>query len=167
MTDRLRLRPLRESDRDHLMEIFSDPIAMKYYERTKSIQEAQDWIAWNHRNYHVYKVGLWAVVSAEDGHFLGQCGIVPQKVNDEILMEIGYSFIRDHWGKGFATEAARACLQHGFHTCEFPKMISLIDPNNKPSIAVAKRIGMERETQIMKWNRRIDIYSKSRIMEER
>ncbi|MGM7700340.1 GNAT family N-acetyltransferase [Pseudalkalibacillus sp. Hm43] len=159
VTERLRLRALRESDVVNLMKIFEDPIAMEHYPSTKSEQEAKEWIVWNHNNYDAFNVGLWAVELLDSGTFIGQCGIVPQKVDGKIQMEIGYLLVREHWGKGYATEAAKACLQYGFETCKFPKMISLIDPANGPSVAVAKRIGMQKENRIQKWNRSIDVYS--------
>ncbi len=159
VTERLRLRPLRESDVVYLMKIFSDPIAMQYYPSTKSEQEAEEWIEWNHNNYDAFNVGLCAVELRDTCTFIGQCGIVPQKVDGTITMEIGYLFIREHWGKGYATEAAKACLNYGIEKCKFPKMISLIDPANESSIAVAIRIGMQKENRIQKWNRSIDVYS--------
>lgn len=158
-TERLRLRPLKLTDVQNLMKIFSDPIAMEHYPGTKSEQEAKEWIEWNHSNYHSFNVGLWAVELRSTGEFIGQCGIVPQKIEGEMLMEIGYLFIRDHWSNGYATEAAKACLNYGISKCKFPKVISLIDPANQPSVAVATRIGMQKENRIHKWNRAIDVYS--------
>ncbi|WP_221568074.1 GNAT family N-acetyltransferase [Alkalihalobacillus sp. TS-13] len=158
-TERLKLRPLKKGDLSNLMKIFSDPIAMKHYPSTKTEQQAEEWIEWTHNNYNAYNVGLWAVELLETGEFAGQCGIVPQKINSEVMMEIGYLFIREHWGKGYATEAALACLNYGFEKCRYPKLISLIAPENSPSSAVAKRIGMRKETQIHKWDRSIDVYA--------
>ncbi|WP_372508770.1 GNAT family N-acetyltransferase [Pseudalkalibacillus decolorationis] len=162
-TDRLHLRSLTMSDVCHLMKIFSDPVAMAYYPSTKTETEAKQWIEWNLQNYQAFNVGLWAVELKKDQTFVGQCGIVPQKVNGIIQMEIGYSFIREFWGNGFATEAAKSCLNYGFQTCQYPKMISLITPNNTPSIAVAQRIGMKKECQIIKWDRPIHVYSSERM----
>lgn len=158
-TERLLLRPLTEADVPNLMRIFSDKIAMTHYPSTKSEDEAVTWIEWNLKNYDAFNVGLWAVESRDDSTFLGQCGIVPQKVNGVIQMEIGYSFVREFWGNGYAAEAAKGCLDYGFDKCHYPKMISLITPENLPSIAVAKRIGMEKECRIIKWGRQIDVYS--------
>ncbi len=158
-TERLKLRPIRKSDLSNLMKIFSDPVAMKYYPSTKSERDAKEWIAWNHDNYNAYNVGLWAVELKETGEFIGQCGIVPQKIDGEVVMEIGYLLVRDHWGKGYATEAAYACLKYGLEKCKYPKLVSLIAPENAPSAAVATRIGMQKETRITKWDRQIDVYA--------
>jgi RimJ/RimL family protein N-acetyltransferase len=146
-------------DVDHLMEIFSDPVAMKHYPATKTKEEALDWIDWNMDNYSRYGVGLWIVEDKRTCRFLGQCGIVPQHVNDRIEMEIGYLFIRDAWGNGFATEAALACKHYGFGEMKYPKLISLIDWHNQPSINVAERIGMKRETIVNKWDKDVCVYA--------
>ncbi|WP_099156608.1 GNAT family N-acetyltransferase [Virgibacillus ndiopensis] len=158
-TDRLRLRKMNMEDIDDLMKIFSDPEAMKYYPSTKTREEAEKWIEWTMNNYSNFGVGLWIVENKNTGEFLGQCGIVPQKVGEKVEMEIGYLFVRSVWGNGYATEAALACKEYGFAVLEYPKMVSLIDLNNQPSIKVAERIGMKRETTIYKWDKYNDIYA--------
>ncbi|WP_370529769.1 GNAT family N-acetyltransferase [Alkalihalobacillus sp. AL-G] len=158
-SERLYLRPLKATDVSNLMKIFSDPVAMTYYPSTKTETEAIQWIEWNLKNYDAFHVGLWAAELKKDRTFVGQCGIVPQKVSGTIQMEIGYSFVRSFWGNGYATEAAKACMDYGFKKCHYTKMISLITPDNLPSIAVAERIGMEKECSIIKWGRPIDVYS--------
>lgn len=88
-TDRLRLREMDFSDVNHLMEIFSDPIAMKYYVSTKTEEEAENWVRWNVTNYNSIGAGLWICELKESGRFVGQCGIVPQVVDNQLEMEIG------------------------------------------------------------------------------
>ncbi|MBM7572400.1 GNAT family N-acetyltransferase [Aquibacillus albus] len=158
-TERLRLRDMKENDKDNLLEIFSDPIAMKYYPSTKNEEETVRWITWTRNNYRKFGVGLWVVEDKDTGKFLGQCGIVPQKIDGEVQMEIGYSFLREVWGRGFATEAARACKEYGIGTLELTRIISLIDPENTASIKVANRIGMVFEKNIMKWGKTLALYA--------
>lgn len=158
-TKRLKIRKMRETDKENLVKIFSDPVAMEYYPDTKNEEETIRWINWTINNYHKFGVGLWIVESNETGEFLGQCGIVPQKIDGEVQMEIGYSFVRKFWGNGYATEAANACKEYGFSKLKLPRIISLIDPENKASIKVANRIGMTYEKTIEKWGKEVDIYS--------
>ncbi|MEH6855381.1 GNAT family N-acetyltransferase, partial [Priestia megaterium] len=73
--------------------------------------------------------------------------------------ELGYLFLRSRWGKGYASEAAKACLDYGLHTLKFQKITSLIDPDNYPSIKVAERIGMKKEKQVNKWDKSLFFYS--------
>ncbi|WP_243355243.1 GNAT family N-acetyltransferase [Bacillus litorisediminis] len=159
ITDRLKLREMTKNDVQNLMEIFSDPVAMKYYPSTKDEKETMSWIEWTLNNYKNYGVGLWIVEHKETGQFLGQCGIVPQEVDGKIEMEIGYLFVRREWGKGYATEAAAACKKYGFEKLNLKKIISLPDVNNKPSAKVAERIGMKVEKTIHKWGKEVLVYS--------
>lgn len=158
-THRLNLRKMTVHDIDHLVGIFSDPIAMTHYPATKTREETSDWIDWNLNNYSDYGVGFWIVEDKQTGKFLGQCGIVPQHVNNRLEMEIGYLFIRDVWGNGFATEAALACKHYGFGEMKYPKLISLIDLHNQPSIHVAERIGMKQDRTVNKWDKDVYVYS--------
>jgi RimJ/RimL family protein N-acetyltransferase len=158
-TERLLLRKMREEDVDHLLAIFSDPVAMKYYPSTKTREQTIEWIQWTNQNYKSYGVGLWIVEKKNSHEFLGQCGIVPQKIDGKVEMEIGYSFIRQHWGNGYATESAKACCEYGFHELGYSRLISLIIPQNKSSIAVAERAGMKKEKEIRKWDKHVYVYS--------
>ncbi|MEH7884220.1 GNAT family N-acetyltransferase [Bacillus sp. JJ1609] len=158
-TERLILRKMNQHDANHLLEIFSDPEAMRYYPSTKNDNETREWINWTLNNYAKYGVGLWIVEDKAAGDFLGQCGIVPQEVDGEIKMEIGYLFVRRAWGKGYATEAAMACKEYGFEHLNQSEMISLVDVHNIPSAKVAERIGMSVKKQINKWEKEILVYS--------
>ncbi|WP_037328905.1 GNAT family N-acetyltransferase [Sediminibacillus sp. JSM 1682029] len=157
-TGRLRLRLMKWDDHADIMKIFSDPVAMRYYPSMKNDEEANFWINWTLDNYRKFDVGLWVVEDLATKEFLGMCGLVPQKVDGAVQMEIGYLFVRKHWGKGYATEAAMACKEFGFDHLKCEKLISLIDPDNHPSIKVARRIGMEYIKNITKWNKTIAIY---------
>lgn len=158
-TERLNVRKMNKNDKQNLLEIFSDPIAMKYYPSTKDEQETEKWINWTISNYSNFGSGLWIVEEKETGEFLGQCGIVLQKVDGIVEMEIGYLFARRAWGNGYATEAALACKKYGFEELGLTRMISLIDAGNAPSIRVAERIGMNWEKRINKWGKDLDVYS--------
>jgi RimJ/RimL family protein N-acetyltransferase len=162
ITERLILRKMNQEDACHLLQIFSDPVAMRYYPSTKNENETREWINWTLNNYAKYGVGLWIVEDKATGDFLGQCGIVPQEVDGEIKMEIGYLFVRRAWGKGYATEAATACKKFGFEQLNESEMISLVDVHNIPSAKVAERIGMSVKKKINKWEKEILVYSVSK-----
>jgi RimJ/RimL family protein N-acetyltransferase len=160
-TERLNLRKMNQDDAENLMKIFSDPEAMRYYRSTKDEEETFKWIDWTLGNYEKFGVGLWIVEDKETGQFLGQCGIVPQEVDGVIEMEIGYLFVRQEWGKGYATESAFACKEYGFEQMGLRKMVSFIDVSNEPSTKVAERIGMHMEKTINKWGKEVFVYSVS------
>lgn len=157
-TSRLRLRCMMSEDVDELLRIFADPVAMQYYPSTRDRLQVEDWVRWTQDNYRRFGVGLWVVEAKDTGAFLGQCGIVPQTVHDVVEWEIGYLFVRAHWGHGYATEAARACRDHGFLRLGAPHLISLINPANTPSIAVARRNGMHVRERALFHQQEVDVY---------
>jgi RimJ/RimL family protein N-acetyltransferase len=85
----------------------------------------------------------------ESGEVIGDCGIIKQDVEGETAMEVGYHFRRDQWGRGYATEAARACMGLAFHVFGADKVISLIRHENVPSRRVAERNGMKLEREVV------------------
>ena len=87
------------------------------------------------------------------------CGLLPQgpiEGKDEI--EVGYLFVKKFWGQGLATEAARAMMDAGFNELKLDRIISIINPNNKRSIAVAKRNGLAKETETIYKGRKAAVY---------
>jgi RimJ/RimL family protein N-acetyltransferase len=75
---------------------------------------------------------------------------------------VGYLLGRDWWGHGYATEAARAAMDWGFEQLGFTDLLSLIDPANKASIAVATRLGESLRGDTDLWGNRVLIYGISR-----
>ncbi|MFS0785462.1 GNAT family N-acetyltransferase [Shouchella sp. 1P09AA] len=158
-TDRLALRAMTHHDVEHLLKIFSDPEAMAHYPKTKNEAETMKWINWQLQLYDTQGAGLWIVEDKRTGTFLGQCGLVPQVIEEKDELEIGYLFARDFWGNGYATEAASACRDFAFSRLDRKRVISLIAPLNYPSIRVAKRVGMEQEKRILTWGKEILVFS--------
>jgi RimJ/RimL family protein N-acetyltransferase len=158
-TKRLSLRHLALNDVDNLLGIFSDPDAMRYYSATKGRKETIDWINWNIKSYIDHGFGLWAVMRKDTSAFAGQCGLIMQRnVDGRDEVEIGYSFLREQWNHGFATEAAIACRQLGFTDFNLTHLVSLIDSENRASKRVAQKVGMLWEKEIDRWGKRIQVY---------
>src|ERR1700744_5967205 len=149
-TERLILRGWRAEDFEPLAAIHGDPETMTFL---GGVQERNDaWRSlsslaghWAMRGY-----GKWAVERKSDGAMMGRVGLI----NPEGWpgLEVGWTLGRQYWGKGYATEAARAAMRFGFLTQPVDKLISCIDANNIPSQNVAKRLG---ETKGGKGNLRI------------
>lgn len=148
-TLRLSLRQLETDDVDAIFAIIGDDIAMRYYPQTFNYSDARKWIERNRQRYREHGYGLFAVLLKSSGGLIGDCGIVRQHVEGEPALEVGYHFRRDHWGCGYATEAAKACMGLAFHAFGAEKVISLIRPENVPSRRVAERNGMQMERQIL------------------
>ena len=142
-TSRLRLRTFRPDDLPLYAALNSDPEVVRFLGGPLSRDES-DAIAEYAQALHAREgIGLLAVERAEDGVFVGMCGL--HHVTDWYPdIEVAWRLARTHWGHGYATEAAAAWLRHGFTTLDLPRVISIADrePPNVRSIAVMRRLGM-------------------------
>ena len=142
-TPRLRLRTFRPDDLPLYAALNSDPEVVRFLGGPLSRDES-DAIAEYAQGLHAREgIGLLAVERAEDGVFVGMCGL--HHVTDWYPdIEVAWRLARTHWGHGYATEAAAAWLRHGFTTLDLPRVISIADrePPNVRSIAVMRRLGM-------------------------
>ena len=159
-TARTYLRKMTFEDADDLLQIFSDPQAMRFYPSTKTRDETVEWISRNLDRYKTYGFGMYMVVLKDSGCVAGTCGLVMQQIDQKQEVEIGYLFLRKYWGRGLATEAAAACRDYG-RQLGFSRLVSLIDPDNWASRRVAEKNGLALETYVYLWDRRLCLYSLS------
>jgi RimJ/RimL family protein N-acetyltransferase len=139
-TERLRLRAYTTADEAELFDVFADPYARRFYPEMVHRARVRAWIEWNLRNYDEFGFGLWAMQLKADGQFVGDCGLTYQDVDGRRELEIGYHVIERERGKGYATEAARACLEFGFTHTSCESICSIVRPSNTASCAVAARV---------------------------
>jgi RimJ/RimL family protein N-acetyltransferase len=149
-TRRLGLRQLQPDDLDQMHAYLGDPKTMLYYPQPFSREFVRDGIAKNIARYEQCGYGLFGVLLKESGEFIGDCGLVWQDVDGEEELEVGYHFRRGYWGQGYATEAAKACIDFAFKHAGVDHVISLIRPENVPSRRVALRNGL-RVTRTIEW----------------
>jgi RimJ/RimL family protein N-acetyltransferase len=148
-SERLRLRPYTLADEAGLFDVFADPDARTFYPEMSDPAKVRGWIEWNLRNYDEFGFGLWALELKASGEFIGDCGLTHQDVEGRSELEIGYHVVRRERRKGYATEAARACLDFGFRRTSCASICSIVRPSNTASCAVAARIpyGVPRVSQ--------------------
>ncbi len=140
-TPRLILREFEISDAAALYELNSDPEVMRYTgdRPFSSIAEAETFVH-NYDTYQRQGFGRWAVMSKDTGRLIGWCGL---KRNEKDLIDIGFRFFREQWGKGYATEAAKATLDYGFEQLGLEQIIGRAARENKASLRVLEKLGME------------------------
>ena len=148
-TPRLQLREMTPADRQALCRTLQDSKVMYAYNGSFSDEEVDEWLERQLARYRQYGYGLWAVVLKATGEMIGQCGLTLQQWNGREMLETGYLFQRSHWHQGYATEAARACMDYAFGTLNSPIVCSIIRDNNLPSQQVALRNGMTRQAGVM------------------
>jgi RimJ/RimL family protein N-acetyltransferase len=162
-TERLALRRLTMDDVDGLLQIFADPEAMRFYPSTKDRAQTAGWIQWCLNSYAQNGFGLWAVVRKADRLFLGDCGLMLQPVEERAEAEIGYHILRAEWGRGYATEVARACRDYAFEALGYPRVVSIVDPLNMASRRVAEKVHSSmREFMWVKSGKVMCLYSTER-----
>ena len=139
-TQRLELRMWRESDWAPLCQMFSDPECVRYTIGTP----LPDWMTWRWLaaylgHWQLRGYGPYAVVEKSTGKMVGPVGL--WYPGDWPEPEMKWSLAREHWGKGFVTEAAHAVKALAAEVLEWRRLISLILPENERSKAVARRLG--------------------------
>jgi len=144
-TERLSLRRYTLADLDALCEVFSDSYARRFYPEMLARERVLGWIEWNLRNYEETGFGLWAMEPRGETRLIGDCGLTYQEVEGRRELEIGYHLHEGERGKGYATEAARACLAYAFRELDVPLVCSIVAPENTASCAVAGRVHRSRK----------------------
>lgn len=142
-TARLRLRPLSESDLDQLVALNSDRDVMKYVTGGKPmlIEQSEARFKFYLSHWQQYGFGLFAVEYKDE--FAGFCGM--QYLDDTLEVEVGYRLAKDFWGKGIATESAKACLRFGFDDVKLDRIVAVVRPDNLASQHVLEKIGLRYE----------------------
>lgn len=147
-TERLELRTLRIEDLDAAMNFWGNDEVMKYCggssgDRNRIANGIRNYMnSQNERGFSVF-----AVVLQEINEVIGACGFNYTKENN--VIELIYHFAKEYWGKGYATEASRACIEYAKENLNVNKIIASIDPKHEASRIVLEKLGFEYTG--MKW----------------
>jgi RimJ/RimL family protein N-acetyltransferase len=162
-TDRLFLRPPIAEDLDPWIEIHEDPDVLRYLiSATPSVGRVGAWrmIAMMIGHWHIRGYGQWTVIEKATNQIIGRVGLwYPEGWPD---LEVGWVIRKSRWGHGFATEAAREAIDVAFGHVGADHVISVIRPDNLPSIRVAQKLGEAKERSIMTDGVMSDIYGITR-----
>ncbi len=145
-TQRLGLRRWIDTDTQPFIEMNSDPEVMKYFPRLFTKEETLLIIQRINKGFEKNGFGLLAVENKQTQEFLGFTGFSIPGFESFFTpcIEIGWRYNKQAWGQGFATEAANACLQYGFSTLGFDKVVSFTASINTRSEKLMQRIGMKK-----------------------
>lgn len=105
-------------------------------------EETAAWIARAEARWRIHGYSWWVVRLAEGGDVVGACCLQHIENDPAQELEIGWRLLPDHWGKGYATEAARAMVGYGLGPVEAPRLFAIADPANDASVRVMQRLGM-------------------------
>jgi len=148
-TERLTLERLETGDLDMLYTLLSNGEVHRYFPGALSFEESRVMLDNILTRYETEGTCFWGVFLKPENTFAGICGIIRQTIDDTVEYEIAYRFLPQFWKQGYATEAAGGCIRHAAEKLNLSSIISLIRPENMPSIAVAKRCGLEYERDIL------------------
>jgi RimJ/RimL family protein N-acetyltransferase len=143
LTERLRLRAFRDGDLDDYAALYGDREVVRYlvgggpepWDRGRAFRH----MAFLQGHWQFRHIGTWAVELRETGTFVGAIGF--SEPEGWPGCELAWVLARRWWGRGYATEGARAALAHAFTVLEKERIVSYIHPENRASIRVAERIG--------------------------
>jgi ribosomal-protein-alanine N-acetyltransferase len=148
VTPRLRLRDWRDADLPAFAALNADPRVMAHFPETLD-RAASDAMAERIRaHFAEHGFGFWAVEVPGEADFIGAVGlaVVGFPAHFTPAIEIGWRLAPEHWGKGYATEAAAAALAHGFGPLGLAEVVAFTVPANHRSRQVMQRLGMTRSS---------------------
>lgn len=147
-TDRLIVRNWRETDRDLFFEINSDDRVMEFFPFRRNREETDAVFTRMQEMIAETGLGFYALELKSSAEPIGFIGLARTDLEPHITLgtvEIGWRLAGRHWGKGLASEAARAVLAHGFDRLGLDEIVSFAVRDNHRSTAVMKRIGMRQD----------------------
>jgi RimJ/RimL family protein N-acetyltransferase len=146
-TARLVLSAWTEAERAPFLEMTTDPEVMVDYSEPFTPSVAEERFERHLASLGRDGFGKWALRRREDNAFIGYCGVSPiwPSLAPAPGLEIGWRMVRNAWGHGYATEAARAALTDVFERTAAPEVLSYTGPTNARSLAVMVRLGLERD----------------------
>lgn len=143
-TERLLLRRWRDADRAPFAALNADPRVMEHFPKVLTREESDACVARIESHFEKNGFGLWAVEVVGVAPFAGFVGLsVPTfETNFTPCVEIGWRLSAEYWGKGIATEGARAALRFGFESLGLDEILSYTVPKNVRSRRVMEKLGM-------------------------
>jgi len=172
-SERLLLRRITRDDYDFFARIHAMPEVRRYLGdgRPYSAEDSRAWIERLLATYQNLNLGQLAVERKSDGQLIGRCGLndlvveanaapgtiargwfrreqAPAGIELIDTPDLGYTFDPASWGSGFATEAARCVFDYARANLPWPRIVSVIHPDNARSLRVAERLGLRRDGQV-------------------
>jgi len=144
LTERLEIRAFKPSDLQALHTVYGDPEVTRWMPSYSTIEQTRRALEKHVAAGRAGGPALWAVVERGSGQLIGDAGLAPlDGLGPDV--ELGYTLGRRWWGRGYATEAARACLEEAFGPLGLKRVVAVVRPENAASIHVVEKLGMTRQ----------------------
>jgi ribosomal-protein-alanine N-acetyltransferase len=153
-TERLTVRRYTESDRDNFHSLSGDEDVMRYIRPVQTREQSDSFLEENILFYDDYPMmGRWAVEEKKSGKFVGSFAVIfIPKTN---IIQLGYSLLKQEWGKGYATELTRAGLKYVFNSMELPLIYAITEIDNIASQKVLLKAGFVEELRYSDENKEL------------
>ncbi|MDQ3112163.1 MAG: GNAT family N-acetyltransferase [Bacteroidota bacterium] len=141
-TERLRFREMRPEDAEAMFHLNSDPEVVQYTGDGpfESVEAAKDFLTTYQDVYKTNGYARWIVELKSTGEILGWCGL---KLHPDKSTDVGYRFYKKHWGKGYATESAKASIDYGFSVLKLQRIFAHARKENIASLRVLEKCGLK------------------------
>ena len=144
LTERLELRRWRPADRAPFARLNGDPRVMEYFPALLTPAESNRMVELIEAHFNRHGFGMWAAELRSTGEFTGFIGLNIPTFDAPFTpcVEIGWRLDPEFWGKGIATEGARAVLDHAFSVLALPEIVAFTVPANRRSRRVMEKLAM-------------------------
>lgn len=146
-SERLGFRSWNDSDTEQLFRINSDPKVMEFFPSTQSLEQTKGFIERMQQQYKTKGFCYFAVDTLNNGNFIGFIGISEQTFQSDFppCIDIGWRLSQSQWGKGYATEGAKRCLDFAFNNLNLKNIKAICPSINDKSERVMSKLGMTRK----------------------
>ncbi|SFH95590.1 Protein N-acetyltransferase, RimJ/RimL family [Collimonas sp. OK307] len=148
-TERLILRTLNEDDADFYLKLVTQPAWLRFIgdRGIRTVEAARAAILNGPMAaQELYGFSFYMTELKDEALPIGICGLIKRETLPDV--DIGYAFLPEFWGKGYAYEAASAVLEHGKRTCGLQRIVAITAPDNHQSIRVLEKIGLKFEKML-------------------
>jgi RimJ/RimL family protein N-acetyltransferase len=157
-TERLFIVNFEIDDTALLYQLTGNADVMKFFPKVLNYHETNEMLCTILEQYKRYGYCFWKLQLRTNGQFIGIAGLLHQDIEGKEETEIAYRIVREHWNKGYATEAAQACREYAQNVLRKERLISLILPKNISSIRVAQKLGAQKEKSVLFKGEEHDVY---------
>lgn len=158
-TPRMLLRRMTEADAERLFALNRNPNVTRYIFGEPPLANAEDaLVVLRTRVFPQYAIGLgrWGCIEKSRGDFLGWCGI--KHMPDDGEYDLGYRFFEEHWGHGYATEAARASCDFAREHLRGKRVVAKAMRDNEASRHVLEKVGLVYEGEVVEEGHALAVY---------
>lgn len=161
-TERLWLCEWELADLEESRPIFTDPDVMRYISGgvARTGDQIREFVARQQKCFCARGFCLWKLLLKPDGRLIGFCGLQPLHLDGIDEVEIGWRLVKDRWGCGLATEAARVALEHAVAQRHLARVIAVAMPENRASLRIMEKLEMKYERATRKDGFAVVVYAR-------